>query len=224
MKSDQLRKVIEENGGGRIMNNAKAKKLEKNILDCVLQIKKDLEKKYPSYTFRHEKNLSKEKIASSLGIKNYKPSNAKSSIKPDGGIIYIEDGAGRLYPILIAEAKKQGTNDERKKEGKKKQAQGNAIERAYKNFYELKLFCKNINYFPYVVFVSGCDFAQGSSIIDRLDAMTEYKPRNEIHVKDEAKIATLFMKETSFDMNEVYEVMNEVANTSIKELLKNYDK
>lgn len=224
MKSEQLRKVIEKNGGGRMMNNTKAKKLEKNILDCVLQIMEDLQKKYPSYTFRHEKNISKEKIANSLGIKNYKPSNAKSNIKPDGGIIYIEDDMGCLYPILIAEAKKQGTNDERKKEGKKKQAQGNAIERAYKNFYELKLFCKNITYFPYVVFVSGCDFAQGSSIIDRLDAMTEYKPRNKIHVKDDAKIATVFMKETAFDIEDVYNVMNEIANISIKEVIKNYGK
>jgi len=54
-----------------------------------------------------------------------------SSIRPDGGILYIEGRQGDpiSYPILIAEAKNQGTNDMRLQEGLPKQAKGNAIER-----------------------------------------------------------------------------------------------
>lgn len=33
-------------------------------------------------------------------------------MKPDGGILFIIDKSCNKYPILIAEQKKQGTNDE----------------------------------------------------------------------------------------------------------------
>ena len=58
-----------------------------------------------------------------------------SSIRPDGGILYIQGKAGDklTYPILIAEVKNQGTNDLRAQEGLPKQARGNAIERLGKN-------------------------------------------------------------------------------------------
>ena len=58
-----------------------------------------------------------------------------SSIRPDGGILYIEGRRGDplRYPILIGEAKNQGTNGARVLEGLPKQAKGNAIERLGKN-------------------------------------------------------------------------------------------
>jgi len=54
-------------------------------------------------------------------------------MRPDGGILYIVTKDEQKYPILITEMKNQGTNDLRLKEGKKKQAKGNAIERLGKN-------------------------------------------------------------------------------------------
>ena len=56
-----------------------------------------------------------------------------SSMRPDGGILYMVTKNEQKYPILITEMKNQGTNDLRLKEGKKKQAKGNAIERLGKN-------------------------------------------------------------------------------------------
>jgi len=43
-----------------------------------------------------------------------------SSMRPDGGILYIVTRNKQKYPILITEMKNQGTNDLRLKEGKKK--------------------------------------------------------------------------------------------------------
>ena len=42
-----------------------------------------------------------------------------SSMRPDGGILYIVTKDEQKYPILITEMKNQGTNDLRLKEGKK---------------------------------------------------------------------------------------------------------
>lgn len=223
MKSEGLRKTISEIGGGRSFFNEKAQTIEKVVKNSVLDIKNELEKKYPNYTFIHEKNIFKYEIAKEIGIKNYSPSSSLSNIRPDGGVLYIVFGKEK-YPILISEAKKQGTNSTRKKEGKKEQSKGNAIERSYKNYCELKLFCKNLDYFPFVMFVFGCDFKPGSSILDRLDALTEYKPKNKIHVNDKSKIASVFVKDENFSYKEVYDVMKKICDLSIKEVLKKYGK
>lgn len=53
-----------------------------------------------------------------------------NSIKPDGGILFLRKKDDEKFKkvLLVTEAKRQGTNDERAKEGKGKQATGNAIE------------------------------------------------------------------------------------------------
>jgi type II restriction enzyme len=221
MNSDQLRKNVTKIGGGKAMNNAKAKRLERGVMKNVLEVQRMLEQKYPKYSFLHKTNLHKKDIAEAMGIKNYQSSNPKSNIRPDGGILYIKGNNGKLYPILIAEAKQQGTNDKRLQEGKKSQSKGNAVERSFKNFFELKMFCKKLTYFPYAIFVTGCDFTEGSSINDRLDCLTEYKPRNKNYVLDEHKLASVFVKETTFSSDEIRDILFDIANTSIKELTKN---
>jgi type II restriction enzyme len=219
MKSDVLRKTITEHGGGKAIFNKKAQGIENIVKECVPNVKLELEKIYPKYTFLHESKISKLQIAEEIGIKNYKPSCETSSIKPDGGILYVVIGKNK-YAILISEAKKQGSNDDRKEEGKKKQARGNAIERCFKNFNELELFCTNLSYFPFVMFIFGCDFEAGSSILDRLDGLTKYKPRNKIYVKDKAKIASVFVQENIFSTEEVYDIMIKISIISIKEAEK----
>ena len=52
-----------------------------------------------------------------------------SSLRPDGGVMFLVDRKMKRYPILIGEVKNQGTNDKRATEGLAKQAKGNAIER-----------------------------------------------------------------------------------------------
>lgn len=75
-----------------------------------------------------------------------------SSIRPDGGILYIQGKPGDklTYPILIAEVKNQGTNVLRAKEGLPKQAKGNAIERLGKNLIGLRTALMRESIFPFV--------------------------------------------------------------------------
>jgi hypothetical protein len=215
-KSDNLRKTQEQFGGGRSMFNPAAKQHEVNVLDTAYEVLCELNRKYKD-CFILEKKLSKREIALSLGHKTYRSHGKNSFVKPDGGIIYYVKG-NKKYPVLITEAKKQGTNDIRATEGKAKQGKGNAIERAYKNHKELELYCKNLPVFPYVIFAYGCDFEDGSSINDRLDAMTEYLPRNKIYTGTKNRIVNLFVRTNPFTKNEMYDIMLEVAQKSIREL------
>lgn len=213
-KSDNLRKTQEKFGGGRSMFNSAAKTHEDNVLNTAYEVLYHLNKTYGDF-FILEKKLSKSDIAKSLNIKNYKSHGKGSFVKPDGGIIYFVKN-GKKLPVLITEAKKQGTNDIRVLEGKTKQGKGNAIERAYKNQKEFELFCKKMPVFPYVIFAHGCDFEDGSSINDRLDAMTEYLPRNKIYVGTENKIVNLFVQSEPFTNDKMYDIMLSVAKKSIK--------
>ena len=144
--------------------------------------------KYPDHHFVLNKTIPQTRISKPFNS-SYNPANIKSCIKPDGGILFM-DG----HPILSTEAKKQGTNDKRRSEGKNKQAMGNAIERAHKNYNEIKNLFDPYPYTSYILFGYGCDFVNGSSINDRLSAMTYYDNFNILHIKDniiEKKIGDL---------------------------------
>ena len=179
--SDRLRETHEKIGGGKAIFNEDAKNLEGKLSDTVQEVINHLQSIFPGVKFSWVKKLEKRKIAENIGKLNWKPCSKNPYILPDGGIVYAEI-FGKQYPILISEAKKQGTNDKRLEEGKKKQGKGNAIERAVKNQSEISLYCRPYDYYPYVVFASGCDFEASSSINDRLDAMTEYEPVSYTHL------------------------------------------
>ena len=53
-------------------------------------------------------------------------------------------------PIVIAEIKRQGTNNEREKEGKPKQATGNPIERLGKNLTGIKAMMNHEKITPFI--------------------------------------------------------------------------
>ncbi|WP_449423311.1 EcoRI family type II restriction endonuclease [Rhodanobacter lindaniclasticus] len=94
--------------------------------------------------------------------------HARSSMRPDGGILSIVRGDGLELPILIAEKKNQGTNRLRESEGKAAQAKGNAIERLGKDVIGFRAALLSESIFPFVCFGDGCDFADDSSILDRV--------------------------------------------------------
>ncbi|EOW0153548.1 EcoRI family type II restriction endonuclease [Campylobacter jejuni] len=52
----------------------------------------------------------------------------ENKIKPDGGVLFLRKKDDKKFKkiLLITEAKRQGTNDIRTKQGKNKQATGNA--------------------------------------------------------------------------------------------------
>ena len=81
-------------------------------------------------------------------------------IVPDGGILYLvnkKQMKNYRWSLVIAEIKRQGTNKERIKEGKSKQATGNAIERLGKNLTGIKAMMNYEDITPFVCFGWGCD-------------------------------------------------------------------
>ena len=210
--SEHLRETHTELGGGRGIFTEGAKVLEGNLAEQVQELIKDLRVLYPDIEFIHRKTLRKSEISPEP---DYTPHSKGSGVKPDGGILFAKIN-GRLYPILVSEAKKQGTNDVRMAEGKKKQGKGNAIERAFKNCSEFQIFFEEYTYFPYVIFAYGCDFEDGSSINDRMDAMTRYRPRNQEYIFDSRQLATIYVKGNPFTNEEIFAKIKEISTQVIE--------
>jgi len=117
-------------------------------------------------------------------VMNIPPKYAQCYMKPDGGIVWIKH-KGNDIPILIAEDKVQGTNDTRHEQQLHKQSTGNAIERAAKNIRMAEMIFSKLDFFPYVIFASGCDFHDTESISARLSAMNYGKQNYYIPVTPE---------------------------------------
>ena len=203
-KSDLLRVRQQKIGGGKGISSTKSKLLESNLYNTVnVLLLPKLQKLYPSINFTLERRIYKYQIASNIGKVNWKSESINPYIQPDGGVLYAEIDGNKL-PILVSEAKQQGTNDKRKLEGKEKQSLGNAIERSCKNYLELKGFFTPYDYFPYHMFLSGCDFVNGSSIIDRLDVLTNYEKRNKEYTFHSDSLTSIWMREKMWTIDEIY--------------------
>lgn len=130
-----------------------------------------LKRDFPKYQFRIRHFLTKQEI-------NYKLRNIDSrlgetlfvkdsKIKPDGGIIEVFDKDKKWRVLLVTEAKFQGKDVENiqsgvlvgKSKNQDLMVAGNAIERVYKNINEIRNYMLDENYFPYVVFLQGSNFA-----------------------------------------------------------------
>jgi type II restriction enzyme len=143
-----------------------------------------------------------------------------SSMRPDGGILYIIMKDGQKFPILIAEMKNQGTNDLRIKEGKKKQAKGNAIERLGKNVIGFRTALLNESIFPFVCFGDGCDFAKDSSILDRVITISMFGKLNKIRVHNEGQNGifnrgSFYFREKLWSPAEMAKIMIEITEKSV---------
>jgi type II restriction enzyme len=155
---------------------------------------------YPDVTFNHHFNTS--------------------FLLPDGGILYAVSRTGEKHVVLISEAKRQGTNDLRAKEGLKKQAKGNAIERLGKNVTGFRLWMSTEGIFPFVVFGQGVDFADDSSILDRVSTIAMFAPLDTIevvNVGDETQFnrGSFFFRSDDWSVDEMSEVMTEVVQRSL---------
>ena len=130
------------------------------------------------------------------------------------------DGAERSYPILISEVKNQGTNDLRAQEGKKKQAKGNAIERLGKKVIGFRAAMMSESIVPFICFGYGCDFADDSSILDRVTTIAMFGPLNQVNVVNHGKHGafnrgSFFFREDPWTVDEMAELMFEVASRAI---------
>ena len=223
-QGDRLRKTLSDIGGGRGTHSKKSLSLEKNVYDTVEKVLlPKLSKDFPNIVFVLERKLDKKQIAKNAGAKQWKPESQAPYIQPDGGILYmIYEGV--KYPIHVSEAKQQGTNDKREKEGKKKQSLGNAIERAAKNYLELKSFFTPYDYFPYNMFLSGCDFVEGSNIIDRLDTLTNYQERNVDYTFHPDSLTSVWIREEVWSSKEIYDIMYDTTVKVVEHIIMNKSK
>jgi len=143
-----------------------------------------------------------------------------SSMRPDGGILYIITRDKQKYPILITEMKNQGTNDLRLKEGKNKQAKGNAIERLGKNVIGFRTAMLNESIFPFICFGDGCDFSKDSSILDRVITISMFGKLNIIRVHNEGpngifNRGSFYFREKLWSPTEMAKKMIDIAEKSV---------
>lgn len=89
--------------------------------------------------------------------------------------------------------------------GKGTQSKGNAIERACKNYLEICNHQLNEDIFPYLIFVTGCDLDDGSSISDRLTGMTRGGPFNRLTVRKVCghELASIFINVDPLRMKDI---------------------
>lgn len=162
--------------------NMVSKKQETELDRAVKVVAENLFKDFPGIVLSHKREWLLRDVVASL--RNYFSDvdfhyyHETSSMRPDGGILSIVSREGEEYPILIAEKKNQGTNDLRLAEGMKKQARGNAIERLGKNVIGFRTALMKESIFPFVCFGDGCDFADDSSIIDRVVTISMFGKLN----------------------------------------------
>ncbi len=124
----------------------------------------DLKQKYHRYQFRFRQAINKPEINDKLNSIDNRLGETffvkESNIKPDGGIIEVQDKNKKWRVVLVSEAKFQGKDVENVKAGvlvgKNKDQElmvaGNAIERVYKNINEIRNFMLDEYHFPYAVF------------------------------------------------------------------------
>lgn len=126
-KKEQLRKLR----AGTVINLT-AQGQETSLGLALLSVESKLQAEF-KVSMLHEANWPLKDIVhrlrTSFSAVPFHHHHDRSSIKPDGGFLWLVDLAGAKYPILISEVKNQGTNDKRAVEGLAKQAKGNAIER-----------------------------------------------------------------------------------------------
>ncbi|MGD0498733.1 MAG: EcoRI family type II restriction endonuclease [Bryobacteraceae bacterium] len=151
-----------------------------------------------------------------------------SSLRPDGGVLYIrgKEGDALSYPILIAEVKHQGTNDARATEGLSIQAKGNAIERLGKNVIGLRTALMREAIFPFVCFGYGCDFEAGSSILDRVTTIAMFGELNKTHLYNEGggkfNRGSFYFRPTKWSVAEMVAVMQDIADRAIMYYFSKY--
>lgn len=151
------------------------------------------------------------------------------TIIPDGGILYLVNNSSQeKFPLVIAEIKRQGTNKERIKEGKQKQAVGNAIERLGKNLTGIRAMMNYEDITPFVCFGWGCDFAleteETGTVRSKVVMMNQFYSLNKIYIfkrdgnSDANSFApvSMYFREEPWSVKEMFDIMKEIAETSIR--------
>lgn len=183
-QSERLTNQHKLSQGGVGIFGPEAKLHDLNVAQISMLVTAELQKQYPQLTFRYRISIKKEeinaalqKVDKSLGQTLFV---SNSSIKPDGGIVEVQDDNGDWRIILVSEAKHQGMDIINIKNGKlvgkgndqDLMAAGNAIERSHKNISEIANLMLSESHFPYVLFLEGSNFLTETILIVRPDGRT----------------------------------------------------
>lgn len=184
MKKGQSNRLTVQQKGGQgpiTIFHQDAQIHDEGVGNASLFVKRQLEIEFPMLKFRYRKDLYKReineylrKIDAYLGQTLFVES---ASIRPDGGLIEVQDDKGNWRVVLVSEAKHQGKDIENirvgklvgKKNNQDLMAAGNAIERAYKNVNEIANFMLSERYFPYILFLEGSNFLTQNVTVVRPD-------------------------------------------------------
>lgn len=225
--------------------NRKSKQQDKAIYlamqDTIQYLKKRFDGQLHDYTLTFEKSISFETmidIIKNTGVRkefdtvfNRKGNtNRMRVIKPDGGVIFLSKKSDDsfLKVLLIAETKQQGTNDIRKREGKKPQAQGNAIERLGKNLTGIKAMFNHEKITPFVCFGQGCDFQENynydSFVMSKISMLNEFYRLNKTYVfKTDGQTdynayspVSMYFREKEWSRTEMFNINKEIAETALR--------
>jgi type II restriction enzyme len=207
-----------------IIINRTSKQMEQSVTKALLETIEYIEQKF-DVKLNHVSDLYLRDIIIELRERytdvDFSYYFDKSSMRPDGGILSIvSKNNEKNYPILITEVKNQGVNDLREKEGKPKQAKGNAIERLGKNVIGFRTALLHESIFPFVCFGDGCDFASDSSILDRVITISMFGELNKSRVHNEGpngifNRGSFYFREEKWTVNEMAFIMKEVAEKSV---------
>lgn len=134
------------------------------------------------------------------------------------------------YPLFMAEIKKQGTNDKRLAEGKRKQSQGNAAgDRVAKNFHIAADYCINEDFFPYTIFMHGFDFSETEITTTTLSKLKPFiGTLNELHpffdktIKNRVKGGSCFYQGEDFTKEQIFKICYECCKIGIEYYIKKY--
>jgi type II restriction enzyme len=231
------RKALRKSHAG-IKLNDRSSKMEKRLAAALEMVADTIRTEY-QLTAVIEKRIYLADIVGEMQLR-YKGSKAHFELafrgdtdtymEPDGGFMWIEEwGDSPRRFVLIAEAKRQGTNDVRQREGKKKQGRGNAVERLGKNMRGIDALFLGEMITPFVCYGEGCDFDPASStIIDRVATLNGFFPLNETHVEkiqiegDTLKPTSLYFREKPWTPKEMYGPLMDVAHKAIAYYRKQY--
>jgi len=170
----QTKRLTEQHiasGGANETLSKEAKGHENALLRASKSVFEELKKKYPNYKFRFREFIGKKEINKKLNSINKRLGKElfvkESKIKPDGGLIEVQDRYRKWRVILVSEAKFQGKDVDNiragilvgKNKNQDLMTAGNAIERVHKNINEIRNFMLDELHFPYVVFLQGSNFA-----------------------------------------------------------------
>ena len=222
--SDQLRKNKLQHTPKNVLSKGDDKKIAEVMGEVMIHLNSRFKLTNMGYYLEYVKSIKLSELIDI--IKSYDKrtafatlTKADTFIKPDGGILLLRKTKDEKYKriALAVEMKRQGTNDQRLAEGKKKQSQGNAIERLGKNLIGIRATLQYEKVTPFVCFGWGIDFAEGSSIRDRVITMNEFYPLNRIFVnkQDQYSPVSMFFREKEWEKPELFEKMKDIAEASI---------